>query len=211
MKAVTVGLTGGYCAGKNEAAVLLENLWSFHVIDVDQVGHSVLEEKGRRVIEVFGPGISDANDGIDRKKLGKLVFSDPDRLSRLEEILHPAMKDAVRKEAGVFIERGTPVCINAALLFKMGLDSLCDNVLLVKASLPVRFRRARIRDGLGILDFMRRIKSQRDLFPGTSKTGPLFSKKSGKNVDTYTVWNSSDRAALQRRIEEYIILIERQA
>jgi dephospho-CoA kinase len=158
------------------------------------------------------------------------VFADPERLRALESILHPTMKAEVRREVQSFLEKNVPVCINAALLFKMGLEELCDHVLLIRASLPVRFRRARKRDGLGIREFLHRIRSQKGLFPGPSrpsglprifsgtftsqrvvKSGAVFSKNSGKHVDIYTVWNSSDPETLRRRLEEYLILIEWQA
>lgn len=84
-----IGLTGRAAAGKNAVSDAFAKV-GCAVIDVDQVGHRVLEQSQDLLAKAFGPGI--VQDGrVDRKALGALVFSDSEKLRSLEAITHPAM------------------------------------------------------------------------------------------------------------------------
>ena len=87
---MVVGLTGKYCAGKNEAARVFAER-GFRVVDVDRLGHQALEASRDEIAARFGPGVMDPHGGVDRKKLGKLVFGDRKKLRDLEDIVHPLM------------------------------------------------------------------------------------------------------------------------
>ncbi|MDA8411300.1 MAG: dephospho-CoA kinase, partial [Treponema sp.] len=93
---ILIGLTGGYCAGKNTVAEMLERRgWTS--IDVDRLGHQALEIARDEVVgrfdaetrERFGRGLIDAEGRLDRKLLGAIVFSDPRKLAAHEAIIHP--------------------------------------------------------------------------------------------------------------------------
>ncbi|HDQ14643.1 MAG TPA: dephospho-CoA kinase, partial [Sediminispirochaeta sp.] len=177
-EAPVVGLTGKACAGKDEAAELFRRR-GWLVLDVDAYGHRALEVEKERVLESFGYGVR-GNDGrIDRKKLGALVFADRDSRDLLESIVHPRMKQEVAADIEEARLERRPVCLNAALLFKMDLHLHCERVLMIKAPLLLRVWRARRRDGLPIYQIIGRMISQR----------ALFAKKKMENVDIYTVWN----------------------
>ncbi|HPZ15423.1 MAG TPA: dephospho-CoA kinase [Sphaerochaeta sp.] len=154
-----IGLTGKVCAGKNQYAELLERSGA-EVIDVDRLGHRVLEEQTAAVVARFGPSV--AVDGVvDRSALARIVFSDGAALAALEGIVHPAMVEACRK----IITESTKavVVINAALLHRMGLAGLCDQVIFVKAPLLVRYRRCKARQGLSWKAFWARNRAQKDI------------------------------------------------
>src|SRR5437660_5258713 len=88
-----VGLTGGYATGKSFVARQLASL-GCHLIYADELGHRVLEPGGDAyapVLQLFGPGVLSADGAIDRKKLGSIVFSDPQKLADLTAIVHPAV------------------------------------------------------------------------------------------------------------------------
>ncbi len=159
---MVVGLTGGYCAGKDSVARWF-SARGYAVIDVDAVGHDVLREKAGEVIAAFGPGIRGADGSVDRRALGRIVFSDPRALARHEAIMHPAMAEKVRAWI-----RSTPgdKLINAAVLFKLGLDAVCAHVICVTAPLPLRVVRAMRRDRVSAVQALRRIRSQRGRGPG---------------------------------------------
>jgi dephospho-CoA kinase len=184
---MVLGLTGRYCAGKDEVARILERK-GFRVLDVDRIGHEVLEERRDQAAAAFGSGVRRADGSIDRRALGRVVFADPGALARLEAILHPAMVERVRALAAGERAAGRDVAVNAALLRHMGLDGLCDAILEVRACFPRRFFRGLRRDRLGPVQVLRRACSQR---PGSRR---LNSKAPG--VDTYTVRN--DRATARR-------------
>jgi dephospho-CoA kinase len=184
---MVLGLTGRYCAGKDAAARILERK-GFRVIDVDRVGHEVLEERAAEVAAAFGPGVRRADGSIDRRALGRIVFADPSALARHEAIVHPAMVERVRVLAAAERAAGRDAAINAALLRHMGLDRFCDAVLEVRACFPRRFFRGLRRDRLGPVQVLRRMRSQWTGFRRLNRKTP--------GVDTYTVRN--DRATTRR-------------
>jgi len=185
---VVLGLAGGYCAGKDAVAAILAES-GFSVIDVDAVGHRVLREPEARALVAarFGPGVLTPGGEVDRRELGRKVFRDRRELSALEAIVHPRMVERVRQELAL---ASGPMVVNAALLFRMGLDRLCGAVLCVRAPWWVRLARARRRDGLGLVGGLRRIASQRGICP----------KLPGPGVDIYYVDNSRDRNSLRERV-----------
>jgi dephospho-CoA kinase len=179
-----VGLSGGYCAGKDTVArVFAAN--GFRVIDVDSLGHEALVARAREVIEAFGPGVEAAPGAVDRKALGRIVFADAAARATLETIVHPTMVARVREEIG---RLGTDVVVNAAILHRMGLHRLCGAVVCVTSPFPLRLLRAMRRDGLRIRDALARLGAQRDICPQV-KDSP---------VDTYTVRNRGSLRSLER-------------
>lgn len=181
-------MAGGYCAGK-DAVVELLRARGFLEIDVDRVGHEVLDlpEAREALVRGFGRGILGPAGAVDRQALGRRVFASGRELRRLEGIVHPLMAQrvALRVEAA----QGA-VVINAAVLFRMDLQRLCDLVICVRAGLLRRLVRARRRDGSGVCRTLRRIASQRGICPKSRRTG----------VDTYYVENNRTREALQARV-----------
>ena len=97
---LVIGLTGGIGTGKSEVTRLLQALGAA-VINADQVGHEAYKpnsESWRQVVEAFGGDILQPNGEIDRGKLGAIVFSGPERLARLNKIMHPLMARIVAEE-----------------------------------------------------------------------------------------------------------------
>ncbi|MBA7542157.1 Dephospho-CoA kinase [subsurface metagenome] len=170
------GVTGKYCSGKNSAVNILKSC-DFKEIDVDLLGHQVLEEQKTRVAEHFGREVLTGSGEIDRRKLGRVVFTDPTELRVLEGILHPVMVERVEEQVKGAEEL---FVINAALLYHMGLHSLCDLVICVKANPLVRYLRARKRDGLSIPATLSRIFAQKR----------ICSKSNGPTVDIYYIRNN---------------------
>ena len=98
---LVIGLTGGIGTGKSEVTRLLQELGAT-VINADQVGHEAYKpdsESWLKLVEAFGRDILQPNGEIDRRKLGAIVFSDPAKLARLNEIMHPRMARIVAEEA----------------------------------------------------------------------------------------------------------------
>ncbi len=188
---MVIGLTGRYCAGKDAVARILARR-GFTVLDVDRIGHEVLEERRDAVAAAFGESVRRADGSIDRRAVGRIVFADPAALARLEGIVHPAMAARVRSLAAAQSAAGRNVVVNAALLRHMGLDRSCDAVVDVRAWAPLRFLRGLRRDGLGPVQVLRRMRSQR---PGAGRAGPRLNGMP-PGVDTYIVRN--DRATTRR-------------
>jgi dephospho-CoA kinase len=96
-KKFVIGLTGNIATGKSVVRKMLEHLGAYG-IDADALAHRVMEKDApgyKPVVDHFGKFILDAEENIDRAKLARLVFSDPQALEKLEEIVHPYVGKAV--------------------------------------------------------------------------------------------------------------------
>ncbi|NQU18294.1 MAG: dephospho-CoA kinase [Candidatus Saganbacteria bacterium] len=140
-----IGITGPIGSGKNEVCGFLKEQGAV-IIDVDVIGHEIVQQKWADIVKAFSSKVLRPGGKIDRKKLGKLVFSDPVKLKKLNEIVHPGMKDRIVEAC-----HGMPreprhgvavpfIIINAALLKEIGLIELCDEVWVVVASCENRMK-----------------------------------------------------------------------
>jgi dephospho-CoA kinase len=156
-----IGLSGGYCAGKNLAASLLEEE-GFSVLDVDKLGHVATIREKEKIIARFGENLRGPDGEVDRKALGQLVFKDKRALRDLEAIIHPAANALA--EEWIAAQKSKRLCLNAALLHRMPAIERLDFIIEIRAPLVLRLLRARKRDGLGFTRALARIHAQRD-FP----------------------------------------------
>ncbi|MCH7999079.1 MAG: dephospho-CoA kinase [Chloroflexi bacterium] len=158
-----IGLTGGIGSGKSTVAQMLEGEGAA-VLSADAVGHEVyLPDKPawREVVEAFGRRIVAQDGAIDRKKLGAIVFSDPEQLRRLNAITHPRMKEMMRQKLEEERTRGARVVVlEAALLFDAGWDDLTDEVWVTMAPPEVAAARTAERSGLSLEETLARVKAQ---------------------------------------------------
>ena len=126
-----VGLTGGFGSGKSTVRHLLEELGAF-VIDADLLAHEALLE-GNPVYEKIAALFPDArkSGGMDRKKIGGIIFKDKDKRKKLEEIVHPYVFERIGEEIRDAEEK--TIVIEVPLLFESGLDRICGKTILVRA------------------------------------------------------------------------------
>ncbi|WP_241240734.1 dephospho-CoA kinase [Thermotoga sp. Ku-13t] len=152
-------MTGKMGCGKSTVAGMFEELGA-RVIDVDRIGHEVLKDHSvkEELKKLFGEFIFD-EDEIDRKKLAKIVFEDAEKLRALERIVHPIIREKVRK----LIEDSTGVVVlDAALLKRIGLDELCDVIVTVKCDEEKIVERLR-KKGFTEKEIKKRLAVQRDI------------------------------------------------
>lgn len=126
-----IGLTGNIACGKSTVLQQLAELGA-HSIDADKVVHAILlkgEPAYWPVITEFGPGIVGAGGEIDRRALGKIVFSDPERLRCLEDIVHPIVRRRIDEEIREAQE--SVVVLDAIKLIEAGWADKCDSVWVV--------------------------------------------------------------------------------
>jgi dephospho-CoA kinase len=158
-----IGLTGNIGSGKSTAAAILCE-WGCKHIDADEVGHLVAApgEPGNLALrEAFGDQYFDAEGNLERKKLGALVFADPEKLAKLNAILHPAIKEYIIKQVNSYKaeNKDAVIVLEAAILIEAGFDALIDEIWLVVADDEIRLARAMARDGAtkeAVLDRMAR-------------------------------------------------------
>jgi len=158
-----IGLTGGIGSGKSTVSRFLKELGAV-IIDADKVGHEALKpdtEAWRQVVASFGTGILKPNREIDRKKLGKIVFGNPEALARLNQIIHPPMYQLVKAQIEEYRRQGVKVVVlEVPLLIEAGWTSLVDEVWVTVAPEPTVVRRLKEKVGLSEPESMARIRSQ---------------------------------------------------
>ena len=119
---LTIGLTGGIGSGKSTVTKILAELGA-PIIDADKVGHAIYEPGGPAyadMIATFGEGILAPDRTIDRKRLGPIVFADPNALRQLNAIVHPKMFARMREMVDAMRAAGErkPIVIEAAILIE---------------------------------------------------------------------------------------------
>lgn len=159
---IKVGVTGGIGSGKTHICKLLE-LMNFPVYYSDTESKKIQNENAQvraKLIELFSEECY-TEDGLNRKFLAQIIFSDPTAKKQVEEIMHPAVaKDftdwcAIKEAEGERI-----VFIESAILYESGFDSLVDKVIMVYADEDVRIERSMKRDGADRTAIEERIKNQ---------------------------------------------------
>jgi dephospho-CoA kinase len=135
---LTIGLTGGIGSGKSTVTKFLAALGA-PIIDADKVGHAIYAPGGpayNDMLAAFGHEIVGPDGTIDRKKLGPIVFADPEALKRLNSIVHPKMFTRMREMVQQLRGEGVrdPVLVEAAILIEANWQPLFDEIWLVVAS-----------------------------------------------------------------------------
>jgi dephospho-CoA kinase len=161
-----VGLTGGIATGKSTVARIFSTLGAT-ILDADEIAHRLVEKGALaydRVVEAFGGQILRPDGAIDRSRLGRIIFADPERRAALEAILHPL----IRKEEASLIEllgdtgQGRIAVTNAALLIETGFYRDYHRVVVVLCAPDVQIARILKRDGLPEEEARTRITAQMD-------------------------------------------------
>ena len=189
---LTIGLTGGIGSGKSAVADLLRQLGA-SIIDADRLGHEAYtpnSEAWRQVVAAFGQEILTAEGEIDRRKLGSIVFGDPEELARLNGIMHPLMARMVEERQAELATAGESVAVvEAAVLFEAGWDSLVDEVWTTFAPVNAVVERLHARNGLSEEEARKRINSQ-------------MSVEERNRRSDVVVDNSADLSALEREVKD---------
>ena len=186
-----VGLTGSIATGKSTVSAMFAHQGA-RVIDADLLSREVVipgQPAYARILEEFGSHLVLEDGSLDRKALGAIVFADPARRKRLEEITHPAVGARQQRILSVLDEEGFEgiVLWDAALLFETGGVSKMDKVVVVFADPDTERRRLMARDGLSEADARARIASQM----------PIAEK--AKSAD-HVIDNSGTREETERQV-----------
>ena len=156
-----IGLTGGIGSGKSTVSQFLAELGTV-VLDADKVGHDTLRdtEIRREIISAFGKQVLAPSGNIDRKKLGEIVFRNPESLAKLNQIMHPPMYEIVKARLEEYRHQGADVVVlEAPLLIEASWTSLVNEVWVAVASEDTVLKRLRER-GLSEAKSLARIRSQ---------------------------------------------------
>ena len=191
-----VGLTGGLACGKSFVGRTLADL-GCHVIRADDLGHEVLAPDGEAfdaVVSEFGRGILDDSGFIDRARLAAAVFNNPERLTALNGIVHPAvirrqeqyMADIAMREPDAI------VVVEAAILIETGSYRRFDVIIVVTCREEQQIERALHRDAATREDVLARLRRQM----------PLEEKRKFADYVIDTSGDKSDTVEQTRRVYE---------
>ena len=165
-KVTTVGLTGSIASGKSTVSKMFVEMGA-HLIDYDLLARDVVrphKDAWNAIIEAFGTQILNDDLTLNRDKLARVVFSDPDRLQVLNSVTHPAVFREAERQANE-IARADPngiIIKDVPLLIETGIHRTVDKVVVVWASRENRIQRLIMR-GLTQEEALRRIDSQMPL------------------------------------------------
>ena len=161
-----IGLTGGIATGKSAVARFLEEQGAV-VIDADQLSREAVSPGSRaleHIVALFGVDMLLPDGGLDRKRLGRVVFADADKRRNLEEILHPEIRRlAEERIASLAAEGQRVVFYMAPLLIESGASDRVDEIWVVTVRPEVQRERLMLRDGIGREEAERIISSQMPL------------------------------------------------
>lgn len=142
---ITIGITGGVGAGKSTVLDFLEQEYQVYVMKADEIGHLVMEPGQscyEPVIALFGKQVIKNDKTIDRRLVSDVVFSHPDMLEKLNHIIHPAVKEYIRRQLALKKEEGQRICVvEAALLLEDHYEEFCDTVWYIHTDSEIRIRR----------------------------------------------------------------------
>lgn len=189
-----VAMTGGVACGKSMVSEMLAR-WGWEVIECDRLAHAAYERGTavhKNVVDAFGEGVLNADGSINRRILGEVVFSDPEKLGKLNAIVHPWVRAEWqnRLETHRRANPGKPSVVVIPLLLETGAGVFFDRIIGVGC--PQRLQRERLRQrGLDDEAIDRRIRAQL----------PLEQKL---NQTHLVIWNSGSLAFLERQVSAVI-------
>lgn len=158
-----LGLTGGIASGKSTVSAYLAQNGAL-IIDADLIARQVVAKKSsglKQIVAKFGEEILTASGELDRKKLGKLVFSNKDLLKNLTDITGPLIRAEILREIEAAKKSQVKlVVLDIPLLFETGYQTLCDKVMVVTIPSEVQLKRVMKRDNLSAAEARKRIANQ---------------------------------------------------
>jgi dephospho-CoA kinase len=158
-----IGLTGGIGSGKSTVSDMLRAKGAA-IVYADQIGHEVYRPGApawQEIVDAFGRQMLDDDGQIDRRRLGQVVFSDPEARRRLDAITHPAMEEMMAERLEELRRQGIGVAVlEAAILIEAGWAHLVDEIWLTVVSPALAAQRSMERSGLSREQAEARIAAQ---------------------------------------------------
>ncbi|WOE72403.1 dephospho-CoA kinase [Hydrogenimonas thermophila] len=181
-----IALTGGIASGKSTVCNLLR-LYGLRIIDADAIARQMLDSESDAVSKLFGKEYI-VDGKVDRKALGRLIFSDNDARKKLEELLHPKIRAEIERQSEEQDRLKGPYIVDIPLFFETG-NYPIEKVIVVYAPREIQKRRLIDREGLSDEEAEARLNAQIDI-----------EKK--KKLATWVIDNSKNLKHLQQETEQ---------
>ena len=190
---ISIAIVGNIASGKSTVENVLRKK-GYKVFDSDIIAHEVLDDLSEKILEAFKDYDISENGRISRQKLGALVFYDKNLKEKLENIVHPEIKDRLKK---IFEENKLEkyIIVSIPLLFEDGWRNLFDKILFIYTEDKIRLNRLMQRNNFTKDEALARIKSQ---LPQEEKV----------KVSDFIINNNHSIDVLQKYIERFIIQLE---
>ncbi len=185
--AYAVALTGGIGTGKSTACSMLKML-GFRVIDADAITHELLDMHADTIAAMFGSAYVSAGK-VDRKALGKLVFSEKEQKQKLEAFIHPLIYERIKNESEKLDTFAKPYLIDIPLFFEKNSYPI-DVSVVVYAPRHLQRDRLMRREGLSLQQAQNKMDLQMDI-------------EQKKQRGDFIIDNSGDLAHLHRECERF--------
>lgn len=183
-----IALTGGISTGKSTVCNLFK-LHGFLIIDADEISHKILDENSSQIAQMFGNQY--IKDGkVLRKELGKIIFTNEENKEKLENLLHPLIKDEIVKRSRLFESQNKPYFIDIPLFFEK-MHYPIPKSLVVYTPKDLQVKRLMKRDNINEEEALVKISNQWDI-----------EKK--KELADMIIDNSKDLKNLQNEVERII-------
>lgn len=155
-----IGVYGLICSGKSSFSKMLAKELDAFYIDADKLGHEALENKKDIIVKEFSDSILDSNNNIDRKKLGGIVFSNKNKLKKLQDITYSYIE---KKTEDLINSTDKNVVIEAALIMRSNIYKLCNSLVFVNAKTSSILKRMQETRNISEHHARKILKMQRDV------------------------------------------------
>ena len=140
-----IGITGGVGAGKTEILKYIGQHYKCEIYLADDIGHKVKEpgtEGYQALVELLGRDILRADGQIDKPSMAAKIFADPALLEKVNQIIHPAVKQYIKEQLEIKKQQGQKVCVvEAALLLEDHYQEFCDTIWYIHTDEEIRIQR----------------------------------------------------------------------
>ncbi|MCT4508362.1 MAG: dephospho-CoA kinase [Tepidibacter sp.] len=194
---IIIGLTGSIGSGKSTVSNILKKQ-NINIIDADKISRKIFDDKKAldAVVECFGSEILNSDKVLDRKKLGSIVFSDKDKLKKLNSITHPIIINKIKVSIDKLKKQGKKIVVlDVPLLIEANLIDLVDILLLIICNEKIQVERIVKRDNIKKEDAILRIRSQMSL-------------DDKKKYADYIIDNSYNQNKLKLEVEKFCNYVE---
>jgi dephospho-CoA kinase len=183
MSSFVLGLTGGIATGKTTAVHVFEK-YGFPIVDGDKIAREVVEPGTpglAAVVQHFGKDILNEDGTLDRKKLGKIVFSDPEKREQLNRILNSYIRTSIKDNIQKAKQASPLVIVDIPLLYEGHYDKYMDQTAVVYLPEEKQLQRLMARDGFTREEAMQRVESQMPIEEKKRKADILFDNQQTKD------------------------------
>jgi dephospho-CoA kinase len=193
-----IGLTGGIASGKSTVAAILRRLGAA-VVNADELAREVVQPDTagwKEIVDTFGAEVLQPDRTLDRQKLRKIVFSDPEARKKLEAIIHPRVRALAEQRIEEQAEAGFEIVVyEVPLLFEGNLQNSLRPVVLVATDLATQKKRLQSRDQLAESEAEKHIAAQMSL-------------EQKRRLADYVIENDGSLEELERRVRDVLAKIK---